>query len=50
MLDGVLFFPVTPFGADGTVDYEALAEHVRRGLAAAAAGLTGEVSQPRMVG
>jgi dihydrodipicolinate synthase/N-acetylneuraminate lyase len=98
MLDGVLFFPVTPFGADGTVDYEALAEHVRRGLAAgpggvfvacgtgefhaleageyasipplvdptpehveqlaaiiaagqaAAAGLTGEVSQPQMVG
>jgi hypothetical protein len=47
MLDGVLFFPVTPFGPDGTVDYEALAEHVRRGMAA---GLTGEVSRPRMAG
>jgi dihydrodipicolinate synthase/N-acetylneuraminate lyase len=34
MLDGVLFFPVTLFGPDGTVDCEALAEHVRRGLAA----------------
>jgi dihydrodipicolinate synthase/N-acetylneuraminate lyase len=39
MLDGVLFFPVTPFGADGTVDYEALAEHVRRGLAAGPGGV-----------
>jgi hypothetical protein len=27
MLDGVLFFPVTPFGADGTLDGEAPAEH-----------------------
>ena len=30
MLDGVLFFPVTPFAADGAVDAGALAEHVRR--------------------
>jgi len=34
MLDGVLFFPVTPFGPDGAVDYGALAEHLRRGGAA----------------
>jgi 5-dehydro-4-deoxyglucarate dehydratase len=34
MLSGVLFFPVTPFMPDGEVDYAALAEHVRRGVAA----------------
>lgn len=39
MLDGVLFFPVTPFGPDGAVDYDALAEHVRRGLAAGPGGV-----------
>ena len=39
MLDGVLFFPVTPFGPDGAVDYEVLAEHVRRGLAAGPGGV-----------
>jgi 5-dehydro-4-deoxyglucarate dehydratase len=39
MLDGVLFFPVTPFGPDGTVDYEALAEHVRRGMSAGPGGV-----------
>ena len=47
MLDGILFFPVTPFGADGTVDTGLLAEHLRRGLAHGpggifAAGGTGE--------
>ena len=39
MLDGVLFFPVTPFAADGAVDAGALAEHVRRGLAAGPGGI-----------
>ncbi len=39
MLDGVLFFPVTPFAADGTVDAGALAEHLRRGLAAGPGGV-----------
>lgn len=34
MLSGVLFFPVTPFGADGEVELAALTEHVRRGVAA----------------
>lgn len=33
MLDGVLFFPVTPFGSDGAVDLDALATHLRQGLA-----------------
>lgn len=32
-LDGVLFFPVTAFAADGHVDAGLTAEHVRRGLA-----------------
>jgi 5-dehydro-4-deoxyglucarate dehydratase len=31
-LSGVLFFPVTPFAADGTLDEQVLAEHVRRGM------------------
>ncbi len=39
MLDGVLFFPVTPFTADGEVNTGALAEHVRRGLAAGPGGI-----------
>ncbi|HEY7009378.1 MAG TPA: dihydrodipicolinate synthase family protein, partial [Jatrophihabitantaceae bacterium] len=34
MLNGVLFFPVTPFGADGEVELAVLTEHVRRGVAA----------------
>ena len=34
MLDGVLFFPVTPFTASGDVDYDRLAEHVAKGVAA----------------
>jgi 5-dehydro-4-deoxyglucarate dehydratase len=40
MLDGVLFFPVTPFDrSDGAVDHEVLAEHLRRGLAAGPGGV-----------
>lgn len=38
-LDGVLFFPVTPFGADGGVAESALAEHVAQGVAAGAGGV-----------
>lgn len=38
-LDGVLFFPVTPFAADGGVDPGALAEHVDRGVSAGAGGV-----------
>ncbi|MFF5205826.1 5-dehydro-4-deoxyglucarate dehydratase [Streptosporangium sp. NPDC000396] len=38
-LDGVLFFPVTPFGADGAVAEPVLAEHVGRGVAAGAGGV-----------
>ncbi|GAA4432575.1 5-dehydro-4-deoxyglucarate dehydratase [Actinokineospora soli] len=37
--DGVLFFPVTPFGADGEVDLPALAEHIGRGMAAGPGGV-----------
>ncbi|BAL91207.1 putative 5-dehydro-4-deoxyglucarate dehydratase [Actinoplanes missouriensis 431] len=33
---GVLFFPVTPFGADGGLDVSLLAEHVTRGVEAGA--------------
>lgn len=33
MLDGVLFFPVTPFGSGDVVNLDVLGEHVRRGLA-----------------
>ena len=39
MLDGVLFFPVTPFAAGGAVDTGVLAEHLRRGLAAGPGGI-----------
>ena len=38
-LEGVLFFPVTPFGADGGVDEGALAKHVENGIAAGAGGV-----------
>ncbi|MEV4172332.1 5-dehydro-4-deoxyglucarate dehydratase [Nonomuraea sp. NPDC049709] len=31
-LSGVLFFPVTPFDADGTLAEQVLAEHVRQGM------------------
>ena len=39
MLDGVLFFPVTPFTADDGLDTGVLAEHLRRGLAAGPGGV-----------
>ena len=32
-LSGVLFFPVTPFAANGDVNVAALAEHIQRGVA-----------------
>jgi 5-dehydro-4-deoxyglucarate dehydratase len=37
--DGVLFFPVTPFHADGGVDEDALAAHVAQGVEAGAGGV-----------
>ncbi|MEU3932407.1 5-dehydro-4-deoxyglucarate dehydratase [Streptomyces sp. NPDC029044] len=36
---GVLFFPVTPFAADGSLDEERLAEHIESGVAAGAGGV-----------
>lgn len=39
LLDGVLFFPVTPFSADGGVDPGLLAEHVDHGVSAGAGGV-----------
>lgn len=38
-LDGVLFFPVTPFTETGEVDLAALAEHVGRGVDAGPGGV-----------
>ncbi|WP_327584509.1 5-dehydro-4-deoxyglucarate dehydratase [Nonomuraea sp. NBC_00507] len=38
-LDGVLFFPVTPFGADGELAEPVLARHVADGVAAGAGGV-----------
>ncbi|MGW2158622.1 5-dehydro-4-deoxyglucarate dehydratase [Nonomuraea sp. NPDC001699] len=38
-LDGVLFFPVTPFDGDGAVSEQVLAEHVSAGVAAGAGGV-----------
>ncbi|GAA0355273.1 5-dehydro-4-deoxyglucarate dehydratase [Microbispora corallina] len=38
-LEGVLFFPVTPFRADGTLDEDALRVHVERGVSAGAGGV-----------
>ncbi|MGW0806885.1 5-dehydro-4-deoxyglucarate dehydratase [Nonomuraea sp. NPDC002799] len=38
-LDGVLFFPVTPFGPDGDLAEPALARHVAEGVAAGAGGV-----------
>ncbi|TDE54589.1 5-dehydro-4-deoxyglucarate dehydratase [Nonomuraea mesophila] len=48
-LDGVLFFPVTPFGADGGLAEPTLARHIADGVAAGAGGVftacgTGEFS------
>ncbi|MEU8853030.1 dihydrodipicolinate synthase family protein [Streptomyces sp. NPDC048564] len=36
---GVLFFPVTPFGTDGSLDEERLAQHIESGVAAGAGGV-----------
>ncbi|WP_043640809.1 5-dehydro-4-deoxyglucarate dehydratase [Nonomuraea candida] len=38
-LDGVLFFPVTPFGPDGNLAEPILARHVAEGVAAGAGGV-----------
>ncbi|MFI0817348.1 5-dehydro-4-deoxyglucarate dehydratase [Streptomyces sp. NPDC021098] len=38
-LTGVLFFPVTPFTADGTVDEKTLATHIEQGVAAGPGGV-----------
>ena len=39
MFDGVLFFPITPFTEDDTVDHEVLAEHLERGLSYGPGGI-----------
>jgi 5-dehydro-4-deoxyglucarate dehydratase len=39
MLDGVLFFPVTPFDDNGDVDLPALARHIESGVAAGPGGV-----------
>ena len=49
MFNGLLFFPITPYRADGDVDLPELAAHVSRGVAAGAGGVfaacgTGEFS------
>ncbi|MYS89096.1 MULTISPECIES: 5-dehydro-4-deoxyglucarate dehydratase [Streptomyces] len=36
---GVLFFPVTPFAADGSLDEERLAQHIESGVTAGAGGV-----------
>ncbi|GGD69535.1 putative 5-dehydro-4-deoxyglucarate dehydratase [Microbacterium murale] len=36
MLSGLLFFPVTPFHEEGSVDAEVLASHIERGIVAGA--------------
>src|SRR3954451_8152652 len=38
-LDGVLFFPVTPFDSVGAVAEDVLAEHVKHGVAAGPGGV-----------
>ncbi|WP_327002732.1 5-dehydro-4-deoxyglucarate dehydratase [Dactylosporangium sp. NBC_01737] len=38
-LEGVLFFPVTPFHADGTLDEATLAKHIGNGVDAGAGGV-----------
>ncbi|WP_314425136.1 5-dehydro-4-deoxyglucarate dehydratase [uncultured Microbacterium sp.] len=37
--DGILFFPVTPFTSDGTIDHDMLAAHVATGVEAGAGGV-----------
>ena len=49
MFNGLLFFPITPYTAEGDVDLAELAAHVKRGLDAGAGGVfvacgTGEFS------
>lgn len=49
MFNGLLFFPVTPYRGDGSVDLDELAAHVKRGVDAGAGGVfvacgTGEFS------
>ena len=49
MFNGLLFFPVTPYTADGDIDLAELAAHVKRGVDAGAGGVfvacgTGEFS------
>jgi 5-dehydro-4-deoxyglucarate dehydratase len=49
MFNGLLFFPITPYQADGAADLPELAAHVSRGVAAGAGGVfaacgTGEYS------
>ncbi|MFI8568689.1 5-dehydro-4-deoxyglucarate dehydratase [Rhodococcus sp. NPDC078407] len=39
MLDGVLFFPVTPFTASGEVDYDLLGAHIAKGVDAGPGGV-----------
>lgn len=39
MLDGVLFFPVTPFAESGEVDLTKLAEHITKGVDAGPGGV-----------
>jgi 5-dehydro-4-deoxyglucarate dehydratase len=39
MFDGVLFFPVTPFGADGELNVVALAEHVEQRMESGPGGV-----------
>ncbi|SEC18675.1 5-dehydro-4-deoxyglucarate dehydratase [Rhodococcus koreensis] len=39
MVDGVLFFPVTPFDDNGDVDLPALAQHIESGVAAGPGGV-----------
>ena len=36
---GVLFFPVTPFATDGSLDEAQLARHIESGVAAGAGGV-----------
>ncbi|WP_405781768.1 5-dehydro-4-deoxyglucarate dehydratase [Streptomyces sp. NBC_00859] len=38
-LDGLLFFPVTPYGPDGAVDLDAFRTHVRSGIDSGAAAV-----------
>jgi 5-dehydro-4-deoxyglucarate dehydratase len=49
MFNGLLFFPITPYQADGDVDLAELAAHIKRGVDAGAGGVfvacgTGEFS------